>query len=138
MTATIITRSAGRPTARRRLGSLVLWALQVFLAAQFASGGVLKLIGEARMVDLFTDIGAGQWLRYLVGVCEVAAAIGLLVPRLAGPAALGLTGLMVGALITNLLIGISPAMPAVFLLIAAFIVHRRRAELRRLLPNRHA
>jgi putative oxidoreductase len=125
-------------TPLRRTGSLVLWAMQVFLAVQFASGGVLKLIGDARMVDLFTDIGAGQWLRYLVGACEVAAAIGLLVPRLAAPAAVGLTGLMTGAVVTNLLIGISPAMPAVFLLIAGFIVHRRRAELRRLLPTRHA
>jgi predicted membrane protein len=52
-------------------------------------------------------------------VCELAAAIGLLVPRLAASAALGLTGLMAGALVTNLLIGVNPAMPAGFLLAAA-------------------
>ncbi|MET8909026.1 DoxX family protein [Micromonospora sp. NPDC004551] len=105
--------------------------LQVFLAVQFASGGVLKLIGDARMIDLFTDIGVGQWLRYLVGVCEVAGAVGLLVPRLAALAALGLTGLMAGAVVTNLLIGASPAMPAAFLLLAGIVVYSRRARLRR-------
>jgi uncharacterized membrane protein YphA (DoxX/SURF4 family) len=125
MTTTVI-------TPPRRTGSLVTWALQVILAVQFAAGGVLKLTGDPRMTDLFTDIGLGQWLRYLVGVCEVAAAIGLLVPRLAGPAAVGLIGLMAGAVVTNLLIGISPAMPAVFLLTAVVIVYLRRAQLRRL------
>jgi putative oxidoreductase len=132
MTTTAITRPTGRPTTLRRTGRIARWVLQVFLAVQFASGGVLKLTGDARMVDLFGDVGAGQWLRYLVGVCEVAAAVGLLVPRLAALAALGLTALMAGAVVTNLMIGISPAMPAVFLLIAAVIVHSRRAQLRRL------
>ncbi|MFC0505076.1 DoxX family protein [Micromonospora costi] len=131
MTASITTRSASRSTALRRTGSIARWVLQVFLAVQFASGGVLKLIGDARMVDLFTDIGVGQWLRYLVGVCEVAAAIGLLVPRLAALAALGLTGLMLGAVATNLLIGANPAMPAAFLLVAGVIVYSRRTQLRR-------
>ncbi|RKF24067.1 DoxX family membrane protein [Micromonospora globbae] len=111
------------------------WVLQVFLAVQIASGGVLKLIGDARMVDLFTDIGMGQWLRYLVGVCEVAAAVGLLVPRLAALAALGLSGLMAGAVVTNLLIGVNPAMPAAFLLVAGVIVYSRRAQLRPLVTR---
>lgn len=135
MTATVTPhstpRSADRPTALRRTGSIARWILQVVLAVLVASGGVLKLIGDANMVDLFTDIGVGQRLRYLVGVCEVAGAIGLLVPRLAAPAALGLTGLMASAVVTNLLIGISPAIPAAFLVIAAAIAYSRRARLPR-------
>lgn len=134
MTANVTAQSASRPAALRRTASIARWVPQVFLAVQFTSGGLLKLIGDARMVDLFTDIGVGQWLRYLVGVCEVAAAIGLLVPRLAALAALGLTGLMAGAVVTNLLIGASPAMPAVFLLVAGVVVYIRRAQLRR--PSR--
>ncbi|MFI7520135.1 DoxX family protein [Micromonospora globbae] len=137
MTATVTTRSASRSTVLRRTGSMARWVLQVFLAVQFASGGVLKLIGDARMVDLFTDIGVGQWLRYLVGICEVAAAIGLLVPRLAALAALGLSGLMAGAVVTNLLIGVNPAMPAAFLLVAGVIGYSRRAQLRRLITLTH-
>ncbi|MER5333736.1 DoxX family protein [Micromonospora sp. NPDC002717] len=136
MTTNVTTRSASRPTGRRRTGSIARWIVRVFLAVQFVSGGVLKLIGEPRMVDLFTDIGAGQWLRYLVGVCEVAGALGLLVPRLAALAALGLAGLMAGAVVTNVLIGANPAVPAAFLLLAAVVAYGRRAQLRRPTPTR--
>ena len=46
----------------------------------------MKLSGSPVMVDLFAESGAGQWLRYVVGVFELADAIGLLVPRWCGPA----------------------------------------------------
>jgi hypothetical protein len=54
--------------------------------------------------EIFAQIGLGQSLRYLVGALELAGAIGLLVPRLAGVAALGLAGVMVGAVLTQVLI----------------------------------
>jgi putative oxidoreductase len=43
-------------------------------------------------------------LRYLVGVLELAGAIGLLMSRLAGLAALGLVALMVGAVVTQVFV----------------------------------
>jgi putative oxidoreductase len=84
--------------------NFALWVLQVVLAFQFAGGGLLKLTGSPELVELFAAIGAGQWLRYLVGALEVAGAVGLLVPRLSGLAALGLAALMVGATATNLFV----------------------------------
>jgi uncharacterized membrane protein YphA (DoxX/SURF4 family) len=53
------------------------------------------------MVREFHLIGAGQWFRYLVGTIEVAGAIGLLTPWLAGPAAACLAATMAGATIVN-------------------------------------
>lgn len=83
------------------------------------------------MVDLFDAVGAGQWLRYVVGVLEVAGAIGLLIPRLCGLAALGLSGLMAGAAITNIFaLGASPGIPLGYLLVAAVIAWFRRASIR--------
>ncbi|GAA0740676.1 DoxX family protein [Dactylosporangium roseum] len=123
------TRFARGSTARRRAATIASWSLQLLLAAQFAAGGLLKLAGDAQMVDLFDRIGAGQWMRYLVGVLELAGAAGLLVPRLAAPAALALAGLMVGALVTNLLIGINAVLPAALLLAAGVIVCCRRDHL---------
>lgn len=83
------------------------------------------------MVDTFGTIGAGQWLRYVIGGLELVGAIGLLVPRLCGPAALGLAGLMVGATVTNVsLLGASPVIPIAYLLIAAVIVWFRLASIR--------
>jgi hypothetical protein len=71
------------PTARAT--NVALWVLQAVLAFQFAGGGLLKLTGSPEMVDLFTAIGAGQWLRYLVGALEVAGAVGLLIHAAVGP-----------------------------------------------------
>jgi uncharacterized membrane protein YphA (DoxX/SURF4 family) len=112
---------------------IALWALQIALAAQFAAAGLLKLTSDPQMTDMFAQIGAGQWLRYLVGTLELAAAAGLLIPRLAGPAALGLVGLMVGATVTNLFVlDISPALPIGFLLGAGIVAWSRRTQLKRL------
>jgi uncharacterized membrane protein YphA (DoxX/SURF4 family) len=52
-------------------------------------------------VQEFGLIGAGQWLRYFVGTAELAGAIGLLTPWLAGLAAAGLAADMAGATIIN-------------------------------------
>jgi len=123
------TDSPTRPTARPRAGTVVLWVLQLVLAFQFVGAGLLKLIGDQAMVDLFADIGAGQWLRYAVGVLELAGAVGLLIPRLAELAAVGLAGLMIGATLTNLLvIDGSPLLPLAILVVAGVIAWVRRAE----------
>jgi putative oxidoreductase len=112
---------------RRRAWTIGLWVLQIVLAVQFASGGGMKLAGTQVMVDLFADIGIGQWFRLVVGALEFAGAIGLLIPRLAWIAALGLAGVMAGAVVTNVaVIGENPALPAVLLVAAALIVRARR------------
>lgn len=112
---------------RGRALTITLWVLQILVAFQFAGGGWLKLSGAPVMVDMFAAIGAGQWLRIMVGLLELAGALGLLIPRLAGLAALGLCGLMVGATLTNLLIlGASPWVALVLLLLCAVIAWGRR------------
>ena len=82
------------------------------------------------MVSMFDLIGAGQWLRYVVGALEVAGAVGVLVPRLSALAAAGLALLMIGATITNLtVLEASPSSPLVLLVLAALVVwaDRRRS-----------
>jgi putative oxidoreductase len=118
---------------RRRIGERVLTALRVLLAIQFAAGGLLKLVGAEPMVTLFADIGAGQWLRHVVGVLELAGAIGLLVPAVAGAAAAGLTALVTGALLTRVaVLGGPPVAEIVFLVAVAVVGYHRRAQLRSL------
>ena len=86
---------------RRRTGTL-LWAAQILLAAFFVFvAAVPKLTGSHQSVQEFGLIGAGQWLRYFVGTAELAGAIGLLTPWLAGLAAAGLAADMAGATIIN-------------------------------------
>jgi len=88
--------------SRRSPARIALWVLQVLLGVFMAvASGLPKLFGEATAVAMFDQIGAGDWLRYLVGVLEVAGGIGLLVPGLAGLAAAGLFLLMIGATVTT-------------------------------------
>jgi uncharacterized membrane protein len=70
----------------------------------FVGGGIMKLTGATVMVRLFTDVGVGQWLRYLVGTGELVGGIALLVPGWGGVAALCLIGMMIGAAMAELLI----------------------------------
>jgi uncharacterized membrane protein YphA (DoxX/SURF4 family) len=123
MSDIVATRQA--PVARPV--NVALWVLQALLALQFAAGGLAKLAGAPELVELFASIGAGQWLRYVVGALEVAGAVGLMVPRLWRLAALGLAALMVGATVTNLfVIHERPWLPVGLLLVAAVIAWGRR------------
>ena len=98
VTAARLAIRAARP---RRRTSILLWAAQILLAALFFSVAVPKLTGRPQAVQEFGLIGAGQWLRYFVGTAELAGAIGLLMPWLAGLAAAGLAADMAGATIIN-------------------------------------
>lgn len=121
-------------TARRvRPGAVALWVVQGVLALAFVMAALPKLTGDPAMVELFDAVGVGQWLRYVVGVLEIAGAIGLLIPRLCGLAALGLALLLVGASLTNVFaLGASPAIPIGYLLMAAVVAWFRRASVRAL------
>jgi uncharacterized membrane protein YphA (DoxX/SURF4 family) len=94
-------RQAVQAARPRRRTSLLLWAAQVPLAAIFILAALPKLTGRPGMVQEFGYIGAGQWMRYFVGTAELAGAIGLLTPWLAGLAAVGLAADMAGATIIN-------------------------------------
>lgn len=127
-TASPATASVRRPGWARatRFG---LWTARILLSAQFVIGGVLKLAADPTMVAMFDDIGAGQGLRLLVGVCELAGAVGLFVPRLARFAAIGLVGLMVGAAVTNVaVLQTSPVMPLVLLALATVVAAARTRQ----------
>jgi hypothetical protein len=111
------------PMARRGGAiNVTLWVAQVLLAALFAFVAAPKLLGDPTAVAGFKSIGFGQWFRYLTGACELAGAIGLLIPRLSGLAALGLVGLMVGATLTNLFLlpGMAPVAVVTVLLGVVF------------------
>ena len=97
VTAARLAIRAARP--RRRTSTLLLWAAQILMAAVFVVAALAKLTGG--LEQEFADIGAGQWLMYFVGTAELAGAIGLLTPWLAGLAAAGLAAEMAGATIIN-------------------------------------
>ena len=108
--------------ARRRSLTVVTWIGRAVLALVFVNAGLSKLFGEPVMVAMFDQIGAGQWLRFLVGSLEVAGAVGVLVPRLSALAATGLVLLMVGATVTSLTaLDAPPWTPLVLAVVAALV-----------------
>ena len=111
----------------RRIGA---WTVQVILAAAFLAAGFAKLAGAPFMVDLFTQIGIGQWFRVTTGVVEVTGAVALLVPGFASVGALWLGFTMVGAVTTHLFVLHTSPVPAIVLgLLNVVVVYLRRDEL---------
>ncbi|MFG2056783.1 DoxX family protein [Micromonospora sp. NPDC048930] len=125
---TITTATPTNLTGRR--ATVVLWALQVAMAAAFLMAAYTKFIGYPAAVEAFDRIGLGSWFIYFIGAVELAGAIGLLVPALCGLAALGLTGLLIGAVVTQLLV-FEPATvitPAAYLIPIAVVAWGRRGR----------
>jgi putative oxidoreductase len=112
----------------RRIGS---WALQGIVAAAFLAAGGAKLAGIPFMVQLFDQVGIGQWFRIVTGAVEIIGAVALLYPGLASIGGLWLGGTMVGAVATHLFVlHSSPAAAVILGALNAVIVYLRRDELR--------
>ena len=130
------TRAAATATIREYAPTIALWALQAVLALMFTMAGLAKVGGDAAMVEMFANIGIGQWFRYVVGALEVAGAVGVLVPRVSGLAALGLVCLMVGAVLTNLFVlGASPLLPIGLLVMGALVAWARWPQTKSLIAG---
>ena len=79
-----------------------VWTLSVLLAAIFVAAGVPKIVGiETPLIQAGAMHGFPSWMRVVVGVCEVAGAVALLIPSLAIYGAIGLGILMIPASITQ-------------------------------------
>jgi len=98
-----------------KLGSAYDWLvgagpLTLLLAFVFAFVGAVKLMGAPGMVEEFTQIGIGQWFRYVTGILEVGGAIGVLIPKSRFYGALLIAIVMAGATVTNVAILQVPAL----------------------------
>ena len=61
--------------------NIILWILQVLLAAQFLQHGIIMVFPPAEYVDIMNaTLGVG--LRYFIGIAELLAVLGLILPGL--------------------------------------------------------
>ncbi|MEO3796333.1 DoxX family protein [Nonomuraea sp. B10E15] len=124
---------ADRTAAGGRVLSAVLWFLQVVVAGVFLMSAMGKFSNVEPARSTFEAIGFGDWFRVLVGVLEVAGAVALFVPRLAGLAGLAFVGLMAGATLTESFVsGGGVVMPLTTLVLCAVIAWGRRRSTVRL------
>ena len=112
--------------------NVLLWILQVLLAALFLFAGVMKLIMSPEQMAGPVALPVG-FLRF-IGVCEVLGALGLVLPwllrikpGLTPLAAAGLVIIMIGATVIGIMGGmVGVALVNVVLaLLLVFIAHRR-------------
>ncbi len=105
----------------------IVWTIRVLLALAFGAAGAAKLAGAAPLVQIFDQIGIGQWFRYVTGIVELAGAVLLLVPATGFFGGLLLFVTMVFAMATHVLvIGGSPVPAFVLGALSGFVAYRLR------------
>ena len=123
------TATAAVPASRARPLTITLWIVQILAAAAFLAAAAAKLTGQPMMVDVFARLGLGQSFRYVTAAVEVIGAIGLLVPKFAGKAALLLAVTMAFAVLAHLtVLGGNPAPAIVLLVLTGVVAWVRRRE----------
>lgn len=92
---------------RRMAINVLLWVLQALLAAAFLAHGLMFLFPSPEL-EVLMDASIARPLRYVLGVAEVAAGIGLVAPGvtriapwLVPLAAAGLIPIMIGATVLH-------------------------------------
>ena len=121
------TTGAGHRQVPGRRVHWTLWVAQVLLALVFLAVSYPKVTMDPVAVDGFAAMGFSAAGTLLIGCFEIAGAIGLLVPRLSGLAALGLVALMIGATVATVLTsGVAGALMPVVLGVVAALVARGR------------
>lgn len=86
-----------------KVKGMLLILLTIGLAGIFVAFGAGKFIDPIKWTGKFINWGLPEWFVSVSGVLEVVGAIGLLIPILRAPAAIGLTLFMVGALTVHLI-----------------------------------
>jgi putative oxidoreductase len=102
--------------------NVAVWTLRILLAAIFLFEGIDKFSERRVWVRIFSEIGFGQWFRYVTGGVECIGALLLIVPRWTRAGAFLLACTMVGALLTHVfVIGTGPQTFAVVVLLALLV-----------------
>ena len=112
-----------------------LWILQGLLAVVFLAHGLMFLFPPESIVEQM-NASLPRWFQLFLGVAEVAAAVGLTLPGLAGvmpalvpAAAVGIMIVMISATVFHLMRAewSSAAITFVLLLMASYVAYLRRA-----------
>ena len=102
-----------------------LWVLQALMAVVMVGPGVQKFTGPVWQ-RMFRVWGYPEHFYAVIGVIEVVAGLGLLVPRIATPCAILLMCVMLGAAATRMMHGASGVGEIVFFTLLGLIAYARR------------
>jgi uncharacterized membrane protein YphA (DoxX/SURF4 family) len=125
--------------------NILLWILQVLLAAAYMAHGLMFLFPPASVVEAM-NATISRPMQLFLGICEVLAALGLILPaltriqpRLVPLAAAGLIPIMIGATVLHIQRNeISSAITTAILLVLVAFVAYMRWKVKPILPRRAA
>lgn len=121
-----------RPKSKREHSNktIAIWMLTLLTSALFIAASLPKLAGFGFFDTAFARWGYPYWLELTVGIVEFVSAVFLIIPTTAFFAALALSVVMVGAIITHLALGdaVLAILPLVLLGILAFLARVRRPQ----------
>ena len=109
-------------TKARVVGTILLWAVTLFLALVCLRSGVTKLPADSFWVRDFRRWGYPGWFRVAVGAAELIACALLVVPRLAAYGAALFAAVMLGAIYTHAAHGETVRLPFNVALLALSVV----------------
>jgi putative oxidoreductase len=106
------------PVAERESDPSVSWSIRLAVAVIFVLTGVEKFAATGHWIQVFDQIGAGQWFRYATGAIEMMGGLLFLVPAATTLGAFLLAATMAGAMLIHVAIFHHPAdalFPAAYL-----------------------
>lgn len=124
-------------SARKNLGNIGVWILQVLLAGLFTLAGVMKFVTPVEVMT--QQIAFPGWFLHFIGACEIAGALGLILPAalrirpgLTPLAAALLVPIMLGATVISVSMGgVSGGIfPFIVCIECAFVAVRRGSTAR--------
>lgn len=109
--------------------SKVQMVITVLLSLAFLGAGIMKLTGAEEMRQGFENWGYPIFFMYIIGLCEVAGAIGFWLRRFSYAAKVCIILLMAGAVLTHLVFDtFQDAVPPIVLIILTAVtlaLHRK-------------
>ncbi len=112
--------------------SRVQAVVTVLLTLAFLGSGIMKLMGVEQSRQGFENWGYPIFFMYLIGLCEVAGAVGLWLRRFSYAAKVCFIILMAGAVLTHLVFDtVKDAVPPIILIIltaVALALHRKERD----------
>ena len=78
------------------------WILRILLSIGFLLASLGKLTSNISVLDMFENWGYPDWFHLFIGAIELIMAILILIPKTLKFAILGITIILIGAIITHL------------------------------------
>ena len=88
-----------------KVKNILAWILTAIMTFQLGMAGFFKVIAHEDWVNNFSRWDYPLWFMYVIGVLQLAAVVGLYIPKTRIWAAMGIIGLMIGAFATHMMNG---------------------------------